>query len=175
MKKILVLVSLSVFFVTGFGFSAVFAESKIGVVDVQRILAEASASKAMEQNFQAAREKMETDLKAKAKIIEDLSQKLEKDAMVMSPDMRAEKEREGRQKVNDFRALEQTYAQDLQSMEVRYLETMQKEILEVVDQIAVKDNFTIILDAQTALYYQKVIDITDGVIKALNSRNIKFN
>lgn len=175
MKKILVLACVSLFLVTGLGVSSAFAEAKVGVVNVQRILAEASASKAMEQKFQAARQKMETDLQAKAQVIENLSKQLEQNAGVLSPEARAEKEREGRQKVNDFRALEQTYAQDLQSMEVRYLETMQKEILEVVDQVAVKGNYTIILDAQTALYYQKVIDVTDEVLKGLNSRNIKFN
>lgn len=175
MKKILVLACVSLFLVTGLGAGAAFAETKVGVVNVQRILAESSASKAMEQKFVAARQKMETDLQAKAQVIENLSKQLEQNAGMLSSEARAEKEREGRQKVNDFRALEQTYAQDLQSMEVRYLETMQKEILEVVDQVAVKGNFTIILDAQTALYYQKVIDVTDDVLKGLNSRNIKFN
>lgn len=175
MKKILVLMCVSMFLITGFGVSAAFAESKVGVVNVQRLLAESSASKAMEQKFTAARQKMESDLKAKAQVIENLSKQLEQNTGVLSPEARAEKEREGRQKVNDFRALEQTYAQDLQSMEVRYLEAMQKEILEVVEQVAVKGNFTVILDAQTALYYQKVIDVTDEVLKGLNSRNIKFN
>lgn len=175
MKKILVLTCVLTFLVAGLGVSTAFAESKIGVVNVQRLLAESTASKTMEQKFEAAKQKMESDLKSKAQTIENLSKQLEQNTGVLSPEARAEKEREGRQKVNDFRALEQTYAQDLQSMEVRYLEIMQKEILEVVDQVAVKGNFTIILDAQTALYYQKVIDVTDEVLKGLNGRNIKFN
>mgnify|MGYP003623820134 CR=1 FL=1 len=174
MKKIFVFISISVFLIVGLGTASAFAEGKIGVVNVQRLLAESDASKAMEQKFKAAREKMENDLQAKAKAIETLSQQLESSS-VLSPEARADKEREGRQKVDDFRALEQTYAQDLQSMEVRYLERMQKEILEVVDQVAVKGNYTVILDAQTALYYQKVIDVTVEVLKGLNSRNIKFN
>lgn len=175
MKKILVFIGILVFLTAGFGASTVFAETKIGVVNVQRLLSESTASKTMEQKFEAAKQKMETDLKSKAQAIENLSKQLEQNTGVLSPEARAEKEREGRQKINDFRALEQTYAQDLQSMEVRYLEIMQKEILEVVDQVAVKGNFTIILDAQTALYYQKVIDVTDEVLKSLNGRNIKFN
>lgn len=174
MRKILVLICVSVFLVVGLSFGSACAEAKIGVINVQKLLSESDASKTMEQKFQAARQKMESDLQGKAKVIEDLSKQLEQGSL-LSPEKRAEKEREGRQKINDFRALEQTYAQDLQSMEVRYLEIMQKEILEVVEQLAVKGNYTVILDGQTALYYQKVIDVTDEALKSLNSRNIKFN
>lgn len=177
MKKIFVLACVSLFVIVGLGVSTAAAQAqiKIGVVSVQRLLAESTASKAMEQKMQAAQQKMQTDLQAKSKVIEDLGKKFEKDAMVMSAEMRADKEREIRTKYNDFNALQQTYQQDLQSMQNRFLETMQKEILAVMEQIATKGNYTLILDGQTALYYQKVIDVTDEALKALNARNIKVN
>lgn len=173
MKKIFVLACLSLFMIVGFS-SLTFADDKIGVVNVQRVLAESNAGKAMQQKLQAAKDKMEADLNKKGQEIENLGKQLEGNS-VLSPDARAEKEREGRAKVNEFRALEQTYAQDLQSMELRYLEQMQKELSDVVREVATKGNYAVVVNTMSVLYYQKVVDITDDVIKALNGRNIKIN
>lgn len=175
MKKILVCSMVLLFMVTGFAGTAFSADVKVGIVNIQRILNESNAGKAIQAKLNTSKQNMEKDLNAKGQAIEALSQKLERDAGVMSPDMRAEQERQGRAKVNEFRALEATYAQDLQSMEARYLDQIQKELSDVVNNVAQKGNYTIIMNSMSVLYFQKVIDITDEVIKELNGRNIKIN
>ncbi len=75
---------------------------KIGVIDFQKILETSSAGKAAQVDIKKVGKQLEADLKKKETEIEAIKSRLDREALVMSREMREEKEREGRIKLNDY-------------------------------------------------------------------------
>jgi outer membrane protein len=116
---------------------------------------------------------MESDLKQKGTEIENLSKRLERESMVMGKEMREEKEREQRIKINDFKAIQKRYRSDLQKLEVELMNQLQKDIKEIVDEVGKKEGYLLIINKYTVLYSPGPIDITDDLIKKLNAQTAK--
>lgn len=164
---------LILFFSTNFALAADVA--KIGVIDLQKILETSSAGKSIQAELKQQKEKMESDLKQKGADIEKISKRLERESMVMSKEMREEKEREQRIKINDFKSLQKKYRSDLQKLEVELMNQLQKDIKELVEAIGKKEGYLLIINKYSVLYSPGSIDITDDLIKNLNAKTAKKN
>jgi outer membrane protein len=164
---------LILFFSTNFALAADVA--KIGVIDLQKILETSSAGKSIQAELKQQKEKMESDLKQKGADIEKISKRLERESMVMSKEMREEKEREQRIKINDFKSLQKKYRSDLQKLEVELMNQLQKDIKELDDAIGIKEGYLLIINKYSVLYSPGSIDITDDLIKSLNAKTAKKN
>ena len=173
MKVIKRVIAVSIL-VVGLPLTALYAAdvAKIGVIDMQRVLETSSAGKAALSEIKKQKEKMETELQKKKEEIEELRKQLERDAMVLSREKREEKEREGRIKLNDFKSMQKRYVNELKQQEKKHLQRMQKDILELVDQIGKKEGYLLIVNKVGVLYSPMSNDITDRLIKEYN---IKFS
>ena len=147
--------------------------AKIGVIDLQKVLETSTAGKSIQTALKKQKEKMESDLKVKGTEIEKISKRLERESMVMSKEMREEKEREQRIKINDFKTLQKKYRADLQKLEVQLMNQLQKDVKELVDSIGKKKGYLLIVNKYTVLYSPTSIDITDDLIKKLNAKTAK--
>jgi outer membrane protein len=147
--------------------------AKIGVIDLQRILETSASGKLIQAQLKGLKEKMESDLKQKGSEIEKISKRLERESMVMSKDMREEKGREQRIKINDFKSLQKKYRSDLQKLEAQLMNQLQKDIKELVDGIGKKAGYLLIINKYSVLYSPGSIDITDDLIKKLNAKTAK--
>jgi outer membrane protein len=147
--------------------------AKIGVIDLQKVLEISTAGKSIQAALKKQKEKMESDLKLKGTEIEKISKRLERESMVMSKEMRQEKEREQRIKINDFKSLQKKYRSDLQKLEVELMNQLQKDVKELVDSIGKKKGYLLIVNKYTVLYSPSSIDITDDLIKRLNAKTAK--
>ena len=165
------LLFLALFYCSGIALAADVA--KIGVVDLQKILETSSAGKFIQAELKMQKEKMESDLKEKGAEIENISKRLERESMVMSKDMREEKEREQRIKINDFKTLQKKYRSELQKLEVELMNQLQNDIKELVDAIGKKDGYLLIVNKFSVLYSPGSTDITDKLIKQLDAATDK--
>ena len=147
--------------------------AKIGVVDLQRVMETSDAGKAAQAQIKKQKEKMEADLKAKGTEIEQISQRLEREAMVMSKESREEKEREARIKLNDFKTLQKKYRSSLQALEKKLVTELRDDTIALVDEIGKKEGYLLIITRVGVLYSPNSIDITDQLIKRLNDRYAK--
>ena len=159
------------FFFTNSLFAADVA--KMGVIDLQKILETSASGKSIQAQLKTQKEKMESDLKQKGSEIEKISKRLERESMVMSKEMREEKEREQRIKINDFKSLQKKYRSDLQKLEVILMNQLQKDIKELVDAIGKKGGYLLIINKYSVLYSPGSIDLTDDLIKKLNAKTAK--
>ena len=114
-SKWMVLIFLAMLVSASTAFSADVA--KIGVVEFQRLFDNSLGGKAIKAELTAKGKKMEADLKAKSAEIDALKKRLERESLVMSKDMREEKEREFRIKVNDIKELKGRYESQLQEIQ----------------------------------------------------------
>jgi outer membrane protein len=145
--------------------------AKIGVVDFQRILKTSSAGKKANAEINKRGKKIEAELKQKGEEIEASKKKLEREALVMSREMREEKEREIRININDFKSLQKRYVEEFKEQEQRLVARIQEEILGIVEEMGKKEGFLLILEKRTAgvMYSPNAIDITDRLIQKYNA------
>jgi outer membrane protein len=144
--------------------------AKIGVVDFQRILKTSSAGKKATAEINKQGKKIEADLKEKGEAIEATKNKLEREALVMSKEMREEKEREIRIKVNDFKSLQKRYVAEFKEHEKKLVGRIQEELLTIIEETGKQEGFLLILEKREAgvMYSPNTIDITDQIIQKYN-------
>jgi outer membrane protein len=146
--------------------------AKIGIVNFQKILEVSSAGKKAQAEINREGKKLEADLKAKGEEIDEIKKKLEREALVMSADMRLEREREIRIKINDLKTLQQKYMNDFKVQEQRLVGRIQKAVFEIVEEIGKKEGYLLILEKREAgvLYAPSPNDITDQLIQKYNAQ-----
>jgi len=145
--------------------------AKIGVIDFQKILETSNSGKLARDKINEHGRKMEANLKKKGEKIEESKKKLEREALVMSNEMRAEKEREIRISINDFKSLQKKYMADFKEQEKELVTRIQKELLKIVAKMGKKEGFLLILEKREAgiIYSPDTIDISDRVIQEYNA------
>ena len=153
-------------------FSAVHAAdvAKIGVVDFQRFLTTSKAGKSAQEEFKSQGEKMEAELKKAEDEIKKLKERLEREAMVMSAEMREEKEREYRIKINDFKQQKQAFMGKLKTLENRLVSEIRDELLDLIQKTGKDEGYLLIIDRAAVHYSPSAIDITDNLIKKYNDK-----
>jgi len=158
------MVSFSFFVVSAYGADV----AKIGVINFQKILETSNAGKEAMAEISKQGKKMEVDLNSKGLEIEEVKKKLEREALVMSKEMREEKEREIRIKINDIKTLRKRYESNLRDVQKRLVNRIRKELLELVKEVGKKGGYLLIIENIGVLYSPKTIDITDEIIQKYN-------
>lgn len=146
--------------------------AKIGVVDFQRILEVSSPGKSAQAEIKSRGEEMEADLKEKGTELEELKKRLEREVLVMSKEMREEKEREFRIKINDFKSLETKYKEEFKVLNNRLVNRIKKDVFELIEDIGKKEGYLLIFEKREAgvMYSPNAIDITDKLIPLYNKK-----
>lgn len=170
-KIVFVAAIISLCFVTVSSFGADVA--KIGVVNFQRIFDASNAGKQASAEINKQGKKMESDLNENGKEIEEIRKKLEREALVMSKEMREEKEREFRIKVNDLKVLKNKYEKNLREVQKRLIKRIRKEVLDIVEEIGKKEGYLLIIENIGVLYSPNTLDITDKIIEKYNANFVE--
>lgn len=169
-KIVFKIVIFSIFFFSNSSFGADVA--KIGVVDFQRIFETSNAGKLAQSEINEHGKKMEADLKKKGAEIGELQKKLEREILVISKEVREERERELRIKTNDFKFLNKKYLRKFKEIEEKIVRRIKKDVLEIVEEIGKKEGYLIVFEKRDAgvLYSPSTIDITDKLIQKYNAK-----
>lgn len=150
-----------------------FAEEKIGYVDTDRVINSYKGLSALKSQINMQINQWKRELGAKKLEIKRLKEDLNNKELVISNEMKLEKEKEIKRK-------EREYAQFIDSIwgEGGILEKKKKEysmvitvkIDTIIKRIAQEEGYTIIFDKSKSgiIYSKDVIDITNDVIDALN-------
>jgi outer membrane protein len=143
-------------------------ESKVGFVNTERIFREATPAKAatakIEQEF-SRRDRELQDLAAKLKSTSD---KLDKDAAILSESDRIKRQRDLADLDKDFQRKQREFREDLNQRKNEELAIVLERTNKVIKQIAETEKYDIVF--QEAVYASPRIDITDKVLKALNGK-----
>jgi len=141
------------------------AETKIGFVNSQRILAEApqaaKAKKKIEKDF----EKRDQDLQRMVKQLQALQEVMDKNGATMAEADRRAKERELADLTRDLQRKQREFREDLSQRQNEEMAAIFERVNKAIKQVADAEKYDIIF--QEAVYFNQRIDITDKVIKAL--------
>ena len=141
------------------------AELKIGFVNTERVLRDSGPAKRAQAKLEKEFAARKAELDKLEKQGRDLQTQLQKESVTMSDSDRKDKDRQLQQIDRDFQRLSREFREDLNLRRNEELASIQEKATKVVNEIAEKEKFDLIL--QEAVYASTKIDITDKVIKAL--------
>jgi len=141
-------------------------ESKIAFVSTERIFREAVPAKAAQTKLEAEFAKREKDIADMAARLKAQSDKLDKDAAVLSDSDRAKRQRDLGDLDKEFQRKQREFREDLNQRRNEELSVVLERTNKVIRQIAEAEKYDIVF--QEAVYASKRIDITDKVLKELS-------
>lgn len=151
--------------------------AKIGIVDFQKIVSESSAGKMTQKLINEKGMEFQNKLKTEKDQLDELKKTFEREALVLSPEKQKEKQRDFRIRVNDFKKMQEDFAKEFKQLELTHLNKIQKEVLEITNELGKEEGYLLILEKKTAgvMYHPDQIDITDKIIKKYNLKTSKTN
>jgi outer membrane protein len=141
-------------------------ESKIGFVSTERIFREAMPAKTAQAKIEQEFSKRDRELQDLAARIKAMSERLDKDATILSDTDRIRRQRELTDLDKDFQRKQREFREDLNQRRNEELASVLERTNKVIKQIADAERYDIIF--QEAVYASPRIDITDKVLKVLN-------
>lgn len=141
-------------------------ESKVGFVSTERIFREAAPAKVAQAKIEQEFSKRDKELQEMASRLKSMSDKLDKDAAVLSESDRIKRQRELADLDKDFQRKQREFREDLNQRRNEELAIVLERTNKVIKQIAESEKYDIVF--QEAVYASPRIDITDKVLKALN-------
>jgi outer membrane protein len=139
---------------------------KIGYVNSERVLREATPAKAAQEKLQAEFGKRERELADQAARLKASADKLEKDAPTLAEAERTRRQRELVELDRDLQRKRREFQEDLNQRRNEELAGVVERANRVIKQIFESEKYDVIL--QEVIFAGPRVDITEKVIKALN-------
>jgi len=147
------------------------AETKIGVVDPQRLLEESPQGKAASESMRAEFAPRQRTLQAQEQALKAKQEKLQKDAATMTEDQRVRAEKELRDGMRDLERARGEFNDDATARRNEEMSRLQRTLGEEVRTYAKAQNYDLILTAETLVYYTPAFDITPAILTALQAHS----
>jgi len=142
-------------------------ELKIGYVNSERVLREAAPAKAALARMEADFSKRDKDLNDQGAKLKAAADKLEKDAPTLSEGERNRRQRELVEQDRDLQRKRREFQEDLNQRRNEETAGLVERANKVIKQIFDNEKYDLIL--QDVVFAGPRVDITEKVIKALNS------
>ncbi|NBT34986.1 MAG: OmpH family outer membrane protein [Betaproteobacteria bacterium] len=147
---------------------AAMAEAKVGFVSTERVLRDAAMAKAAQKKLEGEFSKREKEIQELATKLKGMSEKLERDAPVISEADRGKRQREITDLERDLQRRQREFREDLNQRRNEELAVVVERANKAIRQIAESEKYDIIF--QEAVYASPRIDITEKVLRALNGQ-----
>ena len=142
------------------------AELKIGYVNVAKVFDGYERTKASDAGLEKQGKQKEAELEGRMTELKKLRQGLE----LLNDEAREAKTKEVEEKADELQRFRASTARDLGRQRDKIAKEILREIQDGVEEYAKANSFALILDQRSLLYAQPAYDVTDGVLKLLNSR-----
>jgi outer membrane protein len=151
--------------------TAVAADFKVAVVDMQRALNECDAGKKAKDQVKGKFDKAQDQLKKQRDDLDKAREEFDKKALILKEDQRRDLEKDFEAKQLDFKRRYEDFQRDLKRTDAELTSGIVEQLYGIVAEIGAQKGFTMVLESSSGalLYNDKSIDITDDVIKAHNA------
>ena len=154
-------------------FGAVLAtDLKIAYVDIQKAVNDSNAGKEAKKAITKDVEKFQHLVADKQKELQTQKDSLDKQALMLTPDARANKEKEYQNKLREFQRWGEDTQNEVNQKRMEMERNISTALIKVIQKIGADEGYTVILEKNESivLYASKAIDITDRVIKAYDAQ-----
>jgi len=152
--------------------SVLAADLKVACVDIQRAVNECNLGKESKKTIVKEAEKLYRQSTDKQKELQALKEAYDKQALMLTPDARATKEKELQNKFREFQRWQEDAQNDFNQKRTDTERNIYFGLQKVIQKIGADEGYTFILDKNENFvhYASKVIDITDRVIKTFDAQ-----
>jgi outer membrane protein len=166
---------LALFIVVALPLAALAADgSKIGSVDVQKVLLMSDAGKEAKDQLSQKAGKYEADKNSKEAELKKLKGELESQGAVLNESARAAKERDYQQRLKEYQRFLKDAQEDLQGKNDEFTSRIVDEIVKVAQEFGRKNGYTVIfVKSETMIYLDPSADVTEEVLKSFNATRKK--
>jgi outer membrane protein len=147
--------------------SAQAQEFRIGFISTDRIFREANTAKAAQTKLEQEFSRREKELMDLGNTLKTNSEKLERDAPTLSEAQRVARQRQLSEQDREFQRKRREFQEDLNARKNEEFQLVLERANRVVRQVAEAEKYDLVL--QEAVYINPKHDITEKVIKAINS------
>jgi outer membrane protein len=140
---------------------------RVGFINTDRIFREANTAKVAQTKLEQEFSKREKELVDLGNSLKSNSEKLERDLPTLSETQRTTKQRQLSDQDREFQRKRREFQEDLNARKNEELQMVLEKANKVVKQVAEAEKYDLIL--QEAVYINPKHDITEKVIKAINS------
>jgi outer membrane protein len=140
---------------------------RVGFVNTDRIFREANSAKAAQAKLEQEFARREKDLNDLGTALKSASDKFEREAPTLPESQRGARQKALIDQDREFQRKRREFQEDLNARKNEELQAVLDRANRVVKQVAEAEKYDLIL--QEAVYINPKHDITDKVIKALNS------
>ncbi|MEK7372384.1 MAG: OmpH family outer membrane protein [candidate division NC10 bacterium] len=149
--------------------------ARVAFVDVQRVLARASAGVAAREQLEREKAAMQKQVDGHRGELEKLRDELEKKGQLLSADVRREKQETLERKVRDVRRLVDDLQKELQKKEQDLLAKVLQEVTGVVQRFGKEKGYAIIVEKRGAsvVYGAPEADLTEEIIRVFEEDSKK--
>lgn len=148
-------------------------EMKIGFVNSDRVLREATLAKAAQTRLETEFSKRQKEGEDAANKLKTAADKLDKDAPTLSEAERNRRQRDLVEQDRELQRKRREFQEDLNQRKNEELASVVERANKVVKQIYDTEKFDLILQGDVVVFASARVDITDKVIKALNAQGGK--
>ncbi len=157
--------------ILGLCVSPALAENKIAVVDIQKCVQLTAQGKTAYKDLKGEVDKIQDDLAAKEREIEDIRAKLEKGGSVLSESTRINLESELRRKSRSYRDLYEDSQARIRGLEMERTRPIFNRVVALVKEIGKAKGLDMVINSRAGLvYFAKTVEITDEVIAAYDKK-----
>ncbi len=139
------------------------------VVDIQRVLQEAAASKSIAEQMDVRRKAYHEEISKREQQLYEAERELSKQRSVLSEEALSAKQKELEAEIQAVRELTQKRRQQLDQVSAEAVNEVERATIEVLTTIAEERGLNVVLQTSLVLFFSNQIDITDEVLAKLDA------
>lgn len=153
-----------------FASSAMAADIKVGVMNVQKIIASCVAGKAAKVTIETKGNALQEKFKAEEDALKSLQGEIEKKSSAWSEETKQEKALEFQKMRRELKAKSEDARFELKNLQDKELAPIVKALEKVIDNYGSANGYTFILDSRAGIpYFDPATDISDKLILELDA------
>lgn len=145
------------------------SSSRIGVVDVQRAVAQTEDGLRAQATLKKLFESRQQQLDAKQKDLQRQKEEIDKQSRVLSKEALQKRVDEWQKQMIDLQQIFLEYNKELEKKQKELTEPVIEKVMAIIKRLATTENIDIVIDKNTTAYVRSDLDLTDRAIQAYNS------
>jgi len=141
---------------------------RVGVIDIQAAVTGTKEWKREFASFKTKFQKEKVSIATKEKNLKKMIEDLNKQSMVLSPELKKKKEEALIKKKKDFERYVQDKNEEFAKSEKAITSIILKKMVKIVKDLGESKNFTMILERKVGLYFDQSVDLTTLATRTYN-------
>lgn len=141
--------------------------TKIGVVDLQRIMQTAPQMKSIQEKLEKEFRPRRDQLVKMEETLKNDMQKFKRDSAIMTQEQKRDLEKKIVASQQTFEREGQQYQQELSTAHNEAMEDLYTRIRKAIEVVAVADKYDVVLQKEAAPYSSQQLDMTDKVLEKI--------